>query len=242
MLFTEMGGLWVERNVRLIVTHVLELLSSSRATQTHVDAVYSRRCVSFVLRALLGRLLDESAQIEAAKELCNIITKQMNLVNEEIHSSVESNGSGMGGIPSIDVISTQHVLVCALQELGSLVRGLSTSSGSLISENILDHVLSVLLHPAPAAQLAATWCLRCVTAALPSQLTPMIDRCADKIKLLHGSAEAVGGYAHAFAALVGGVYQCPLGIPNWKGKVSTVPEIKQTMVSFFRSGEILSLR
>lgn len=220
MLFTEMGSLWVERNVSLILTHVLELLSSSKATQTHVDAVYSRRCVSFVLRALLGRLLDESAQIEAAKELCNIITKQMNLVNDAIHANAESNGSSASGLPSMDVISTQHVLVCALQELGSLIKGLSTSSISLVSENILDHVLSVLLHPAPAAQLAATWCLRCVTTALPSQLSPMIDRCADKIKLLHGSAEAVGGYAHAFAALVGGVHQCPLGIPNWKGKVS----------------------
>jgi len=118
-----------------------------------------------------------------------------------------------------DVISTQHVLVCALQELGCLVQGLSTNGMSLIHENLLDHVLSVLLHPAPAAQLLAAWCLRCITVAAPSQATPLIDRCINRISSLKSSGEAVGGYAHTLAALVGGVYQCPLGIPHAKGRV-----------------------
>lgn len=208
----------MSKNIGLILTHVLELLSNPKATNTHVDAVYSRRCVSFILRAVLGRLLDDSTQIEAAKEICTLITKKMNLVNNIIHSYTDNNGpSGVQGME--EVINTQHVLICALQELGSLIQGLGTSAFSLVSENVIDHVVSVLLHPAPAAQLAAAWCLRCVTVAVPSQLTPTIDRCVDRINALKASGEAVGGYTHALAALIGGVHQCPLGIPHAKGKV-----------------------
>ncbi|XP_015763644.1 PREDICTED: HEAT repeat-containing protein 5B-like isoform X1 [Acropora digitifera] len=218
IFFTEMGGVWIQRNIGLILKHVLELLSSPKATQTHVDAVYSRRCISFILRAVLGRLLGEPAQLEAAKELCSLITKQMNMVNEAVHNAADGSNSSSAILSMDDVISTQHVLVCALQELGCLVQGLSTTALSLMQENLLDHVFSVLLHPAPAAQLLAAWCLRCMSVAAPSQATPLIDRCVDRISSLKSSGEAVGGYAHTLAALVGGVYQCPLGIPHAKGK------------------------
>ena len=219
IFFTEMGGVWIQRNICLILKHVLELLSSPKATQTHVDAVYSRRCISFIFRAVLGRLLGEPAQLEAAKELCSLITKQMNMVNEAVHSAADGSNSTGVILSMDDVVSTQHVLVCALQELGCLVQGLSTTALSLIQENLLDHVLSVLLHPAPAAQLLAAWCLRCIIVAAPSQAAPLIDRCINRISSLKSSGEAVGGYAHTLAALVGGVHQCPLGIPHGKGKV-----------------------
>ncbi|PFX25411.1 HEAT repeat-containing protein 5B [Stylophora pistillata] len=219
IFFTEMGGLWVQRNISLILKNVLELLSSPKATQTHVDAVYSRRCISFILRAVLGRHLGEPAQLDAAKELCSLITKQMNMVNDAVHSASDGSSSASVIQNTDDVISTQHVLVCALQELGCLVQGLSTTAMSLIQENLLDHVLSVLLHPAPAAQLLAAWCLRCITVAVPSQATPLIDRCINRISSLKSSGEAVGGYAHTLAALVGGIHKCPLGIPHAKGKV-----------------------
>lgn len=218
IFFTEMGGVWIQRNICLILKHVLELLSSPKATQTHVDAVYSRRCISFIFRAVLGRLLGEPAQLEAAKELCSLITKQMNMVNEAVHSAADGSNSTGVILSMDDVVSTQHVLVCALQELGCLVQGLSTTALSLIQENLLDHVLSVLLHPAPAAQLLAAWCLRCIIVAAPSQAAPLIDRCINRISSLKSSGEAVGGYAHTLAALVGGVHQCPLGIPHAKGK------------------------
>jgi hypothetical protein len=39
----------------------------------------------------------------------------------------------------------------------------------------------------------------------------------DKLK---SSPEAVSGYSSAIAALLGGVYQCPLGIPHAKGIAS----------------------
>lgn len=70
-----------------------------------------------------------------------------------------------------------------------------------------------------AARLGAAWCLRCVAVALPYQLTPLVDRCAECINNLKTSPEAVTGYSFAMAALLGSVHQCPLGISHTKGKV-----------------------
>lgn len=86
---------------------------------------------------------------------------------------------------------------------------------------LLETVTSVLLHPSMAARLAAAWCLRCVAVALPYQLTPLLERCAERINSLKTSPEAVSGYSFAMAALLGGVHQCPLGIPHAKGKVGS---------------------
>uniref|UniRef100_A0A4W5JB35 Uncharacterized protein n=1 Tax=Hucho hucho TaxID=62062 RepID=A0A4W5JB35_9TELE len=68
----------------MFLSHVLDLVSHPRATQTHVEAVYSRRCVSFMLRSTLGGLLGEKAQIAAGKDLCQAISKQMRAVGKEI--------------------------------------------------------------------------------------------------------------------------------------------------------------
>lgn len=83
MFVTTLGGQWLERNFATFLSHVLDLVSHPRATQTHVEAVYSRRCVSFMLRATLGSLLGEKAQIAAGKEICQAISKQMRAVGKE---------------------------------------------------------------------------------------------------------------------------------------------------------------
>ncbi|XP_019726082.1 HEAT repeat-containing protein 5B [Hippocampus comes] len=214
---TTLGGQWLERNFATFLSHVLDLVSHPRATQTHVEAVYSRRCVSFMLRATLGGLLGEKAQIAAGKEICQAISKQMRAVDAVVN---DPNGENKTG--ATDVSASQHVMVCALKELGSLVQSLSATASPLIQEpsiGLLETVTSVLLHPSMAARLAAAWCLRCVAVALPYQLTPLLDRCAERINSLKSSPDAVSGYSFAMAALLGGVHQCPLGIPHSKGKL-----------------------
>ncbi|XP_069811518.1 HEAT repeat-containing protein 5B [Dendropsophus ebraccatus] len=214
---TALGGQWLERNFATFLSHVLDLVSHPRATQTHVEAVYSRRCVSFILRATVGSLLGEKAQNAAAKEICQAIGKQMKSVEAVVNEANNENKVG-----TADVSASQHVMVCALQELGSLVQSLNSTASPLIQEpsiGLLDTVTSVLLHPSMAARLAAAWCLRCVAVALPFQLTPLLDRCAERLNNLKNSPEAVSGYSFAMAALLGGVHQCPLGIPHSKGKM-----------------------
>lgn len=214
---TALGGQWLERNFAAFLSHVLDLVSHPRATQTHVEAVYSRRCVSFILRATVGSLLGEKAQIAAAKEIGQAIGKQMKAVETVMSDTSGENKSG-----AADIAASQHVMVCALQELGSLVQSLNATAAPLIQEasvGLLETVTSVLLHPSMAARLAAAWCLRCVAVALPFQLTPFLDRCAERLNSLKSSPEAVSGYSFAMAALLGGVHQCPLGIPHAKGKM-----------------------
>uniref|UniRef100_A0A2K6GY98 HEAT repeat containing 5B n=1 Tax=Propithecus coquereli TaxID=379532 RepID=A0A2K6GY98_PROCO len=164
---------------------------------------------------------------------CEVSWKSVtNLYHNSVHphqrhdfvflEAVVNDTSGENKSGAADIAASQHVMVCALQELGSLVQSLNATASPLIQEasiGLLEIVTSVLLHPSMAARLAAAWCLRCVAVALPFQLTPFLDRCAERLNNLKTSPEAVSGYSFAMAALLGGVHQCPLGIPHAKGKM-----------------------
>ena len=85
---------------------------------------------------------------------------------------------------------------------------------------LLDTVVSVLLHPAAPARLAAAWCLRSVAMATPSQRCVLLDRCAERLAALKSSPEAVAGYSAAVAALLAGAQHCSLGLPHGKAQVT----------------------
>lgn len=69
-----MGGVWLEKHLPLVTRHLLYLLVNPKTITTHVDAVYSRKCINFVLRISFSRLLGETSQTAAAKCLCQIIS------------------------------------------------------------------------------------------------------------------------------------------------------------------------
>lgn len=214
-----LGGAWLEKNFAVFLSHTLSLVSqlNSKATQTQTDAVCCRRCVSFILRATVGGLLGEKAQIAAAKDVCQAIWKLKKVVD-----AVLSDGNLETRLSSTDVAASQHALVCALQELGNLIHGLGTTAAPLLQESstgLLDSIISVTLHPSICVRLAAAWCLHCIAVALPSQLTPLLDRCLERITTLKSLPEAVTGFSFAVAALLGAVAHCPLGIPHEKGKI-----------------------
>ena len=77
-----MGSLWLEQHMPEILNHVLGLVANPKTAQTHVDAVYARKCVQFIMRSLIGGMLGEKAQIAAAKELCQIIIRQMAIMGK----------------------------------------------------------------------------------------------------------------------------------------------------------------
>ncbi|NXN88262.1 HTR5A protein, partial [Bombycilla garrulus] len=214
-----LGAQWFERNFSTFLSHILDLVSQShpKAVQSPMEAVGCRRCVSFILRATVGGLLGEKAQIAAAKEICQAIWKLKKVVDAAMSdSNLETK------INTADVTASQHVLVCALQELGSLIHGLGTTAAPLLQDSstgILEAVISVILHPSISVRLTAAWCLRCVAVALPSYVSLLLDRCIERLSALKSCPEAVTGYSFAVAALLGAVKQCPLGIPHGKGKV-----------------------
>ena len=65
--FKEMNNPWVVNNLHYIVSHLLELLANSKSTPTHVEAVYSRKCISFVMECLINSLLGEASQVLVKK-------------------------------------------------------------------------------------------------------------------------------------------------------------------------------
>ncbi|XP_034370229.1 HEAT repeat-containing protein 5A isoform X4 [Arvicanthis niloticus] len=214
-----LGGAWLEKNLAVFLSHILSLVSQSnpKATQTQIDAVCCRRCVSFILRATIGGLLGEKAQAAAAKDICQAVWKL-----KRVMDAVLSDGNLETRLSSMDVAASQHMLVCALQELGNLIHSLGTTAAPLLqdaSTGLLDSVISVVLHPSISVRLAAAWCLHCIAVALPSYLTPLLDRCLERLTILKSSPEAVTGFGFAVAALLGAVTHCPLGIPHGKGKI-----------------------
>ncbi|XP_062350328.1 HEAT repeat-containing protein 5A [Cinclus cinclus] len=214
-----LGAQWLERNFSVFLSHILDLVSQShpKAVQSPMDAVGCRRCVSFILRATVGGLLGEKAQIAAAKEICQAIWKLKKVVDAAMSDSnleIKSN--------TADATASQHVLVCALQELGSLIHGLGTTAAPLLQDSstgVLEAVISVILHLSISVRLTAAWCLRCIAVALPSYVSLLLDRCVERLSALKSCPEAVTGYSFAVAALLGAVKHCPLGIPHGKGKV-----------------------
>ncbi|TDG98505.1 hypothetical protein EPR50_G00201100 [Perca flavescens] len=212
-----LGGSWLEGNFPAFLSLLMELASHGRATQTPGDAAVTRCCVSFILRSTLGSLLGEKAQTNAAKQLCLAVAAQKPAIDAAL-----TDGNVETRVSAADVAASQHMLVCCLLELGGLIQGLGTTAAPLLTDSstaLVDTVISVLLHPAASARLAAAWCLRCVATAMPSQCSPLLDRCAERLVALKSSPEAVAGYGAAVAALVAAVQHCPLGIPHTKGMV-----------------------
>ncbi|QQP56837.1 Uncharacterized protein FKW44_001638, partial [Caligus rogercresseyi] len=198
-----LGGLWLERQLVPFLSHILELVSHPKASSNHVDAVYSRRCAGFILRSLLGRLLGEKSQLKACEDLIQCVGR-LNKGQE----AKEGVSPAQSGDPS------QHALYVALKELGFLLLRLGTSARSLVQSDS-PPLLPTLMG---APRLAASWCLRCLTIAVPSILTPTIDKCLEDLEALKTSPEAISGYSSALAALLGSVRHTPLGIPHTRGK------------------------
>ena len=240
-----LGTSWIEQNLSLFINHVLELAGNPRASTSHVDAVYSRKCIAFILRSVIGSRLGEKAQFAAAKELATIITKYTTpqlLANLNSSSPTSSNDSGsstsftsMGSSTnstsalessSANIEYTQHILICALHELSLLVQSLGTSTSLLLQDScngLIDTLFLVILNPSHSVRLSAAWCLRSITTALPSLMTPLIDRCLEKMtglakQFTSYNTDAMSGFALALQALLGAVHRCPLGIPSQRAK------------------------
>ncbi|XP_050534619.1 HEAT repeat-containing protein 5B isoform X3 [Daktulosphaira vitifoliae] len=204
---------WLEKNLFAFMRHVLDLVVNPKSASSHVDAIYSRKCVSFILRSTLGQMLGEKAQSSACKELAIIVKKQMTSIDFSPENAKEFNQETIFG---------QHFLVCALQEIGCLLLNMGTIAVNLISDNtcnVIEIALSVLVHPSQAARLSAAWCIQCLCIALPSQCTLLIDRCIENIESTRATSEIISGYSAVLVSILGSVNVSPLGIPHMKGKI-----------------------
>ena len=246
ILLTEMGGGWVERNLPIITKHILELVSHPRTISTHIDAVYSRKCISFILRSVFGRLLGESAQFLAARHLCQFVSQtvassgsqplrhQSSRDNFGERSEQASSGEKEKDKEKDRLSLQQHMVICAVLEIGALVYSLNTAALPLVigeggggtfpqelvqrKPPLLLAMNEVLRLQQQAPRLAAAWCMFCVGLALPSQLSTLVDFFLLQLKSSKKSLSAIAGYSYALAALLGTVRSSDLGLPSSKAK------------------------
>lgn len=234
----------MERQLPIITKHILELVSHAKTISTHIDAVYSRKCVSFILRSVFGRLLGESAQFNAAKHLCQFVCQMASssLRSQNLRRNASEDQLEKSDQPEQTVgekekekerdkdkdksSMQQHMLICSVLEIGALIYNLNTAALPLVvgeglagnSSPLLSAMNSVLVLPYLAARLAGAWCMRCVGLALPSQLSMLLDYCLSKLKGSQKSLEAVSGFSHAIASLLGTVMYSELGLPSSKAR------------------------
>ncbi|XP_060805849.1 HEAT repeat-containing protein 5B [Amyelois transitella] len=209
-----MGGVWLERNMTTFLTRVLDLVANPKAASSHVDAVYSRKCINYILRNTLGKMLGEKAQASACREIIHIVIKQMNSIDFNPENAKDCNQ---------ETLFSQHLLVCALTEVGELAMQLGTSVQNLVSDtslNMIDAIFSVLEHPCVAARLAAARCARGVVRALPALAAPRLDACLDALDAQAPTPHHISGYSAALAAILGAVRSSPLGVPHGRGKIA----------------------
>ena len=230
-----MGGVWLEKHLAVIIKHVLDLLATPKTTSSHIDAVYSRKCVSFILETTFRKLFGEPTQMVAARELLQVVkslcgvkvVKGQDEADWSIVTSTNTSGSAS---------SNQHILVCAMLEVGRLVQAVNTAALPLLvgdhtttnldpggdntsSKGILMETLDLVLKsPSMAARLAAAWCMRCVAKALPSQLYNLVTSCLTQFEQFKSNPEAVSGYSQALAGLLGNVKASELGLPSSRAK------------------------
>lgn len=76
VFISTLGGAWLEAHFPTLLSLLMELVCDARVSENLAEAVYCRRCVSYILRASVGSLLGEKAQIAVAQELCLAISKQ----------------------------------------------------------------------------------------------------------------------------------------------------------------------
>jgi hypothetical protein len=141
----QLGCSWLERNFTFYVKHLLDLLTNLKANTTHMDAVFSRRCIFFILHSLCKRL-SEKAQLNAIKSFSVIIFKY----------KTESIGdlNDLNLVASKETVSQadlhQHVLICILLQMGCIFDDLGTCASTLINDSslkLIDTSLELLVHP-----------------------------------------------------------------------------------------------
>ncbi|PIO38409.1 hypothetical protein AB205_0106890, partial [Aquarana catesbeiana] len=156
IFISTLGAQWLSRNVPLLLSHVLELVSHQKATQNPVEACCARRCVSYILRATIGEMLSEKAQLEAAREICEVVKKLIKSVDLALSDSNQETRFG-----ATDISASQHVLVCALQELGDLILRLGTTVSPLLRDSSAGNTepgrrLTMLCKPEQLSLLTST--------------------------------------------------------------------------------------
>lgn len=141
MFFLEkMGGLFVERHLKHVMTHLIETVASPRTTtQSHLDSVFTRSCVLFILRSVFVNLLSDKAQRSACRDLGHILLKQLN----------QKSGP--------------NSLICVFEVVSMLVVSLESTVNSVVQDSsvgLVEITFSALTNSNATVRIYAAYLLR----------------------------------------------------------------------------------
>ncbi|KAK5119793.1 hypothetical protein LTR16_004715, partial [Cryomyces antarcticus] len=174
-----------------IASHLFNDLSSHPLViHNRYRQLITRKYVRIILESVVGQMLGETGQMNAAKYLINnVIIESSQTVNERPEP-------------------TKQALISALSALASLIKCLGAAINS-IAEICRDALLQVLQHPSYTVQVYASYCLQAFVLACPQQLLPSVTLCMNSVNrelnLLAGprrSTRKCVGYANGLAAVL----------------------------------------
>ena len=226
-LFKTLGESTIEQNYGVISRHLfIDLLS-------HPPWIYgnryrllmTRKFVRVILERVIGRMLGETAQMNACRFLLNEILKDY---PQAVKERPEPG---------------KQVLIGALSALTSLMQDLDAAVGG-IADTFREGLLQVLQHPSFTVQVHAARALRAFVLACPQQLLPAVTICMNSVSrelnLLSGLERRPRrclGYANGLAAILSTSSQNPL-----YGSLDVYARVLQQATTLLKSSGSSDLR
>ncbi|OQN95971.1 hypothetical protein B0A48_17914 [Cryoendolithus antarcticus] len=225
-IFRSLGESVVEQHYGEIARHLfVDVLSHPGLTFNVYRQLASRRYVRVVLERVIGRMLGETAQLNASRFLLNEIIKDY---PQAIKERAEP---------------TKQTLTAAVSALTSLIQCLAAGAGT-IAELCREGLLQVLQHPSFVVQIHAARALKALVLAVPQQLLPSVTICMNSVSrelnLLNTQRQSPKrciGYAHGLSAVLSASIRHPL-----YGSVDVYARVLEQATNLLKSSSSSDLR
>ena len=185
LLYRTLGVQFIENNYG----EILDLfLTVSDEDGPSIDGYDFQSITSYMLRDAVGKMLSESGQIRACREL----------VGKFQDWSVEKS-----------YLYSEKTLICILVELESLVRDLGPATRA-VDEEIVSTTMKLLDHQSYAVKLRLASFFRVFCLAMPVHITPFMNKLSILIQRDIGfmnpdnpsSINRLEGYIHSLSAII----------------------------------------
>lgn len=221
-----LGESVVEKGYADIARHLFtDILGHPSLQFNKYRQLMSRKFVRIILERVIGRMLGETAQLNACRFLLNDLIKDYPQAVKERPEP------------------TKHSLTGAISALTSLIGYLDAAVGS-IAELCREGLLQVLQHPSFTVQVHAARALRALVVSCPQQLLTTVTICMNSVNrelnLLAGPRQGPKrcvGQAHGLAAVLSASSLHPL-----YGSVDVYARVLQQATALLKSSGSSDLR
>ncbi|EMC96551.1 hypothetical protein BAUCODRAFT_480348 [Baudoinia panamericana UAMH 10762] len=225
-VFKALGESVVEKAFGDIARHLFsDVLSHPSLHWNKYRQLLSRKFIRVILERVIGRMLGETAQLNACRFLLNDIVKDY---PQAVRERPEP---------------TKQTLIGALSTIASLTEYLGAAIATL-ADTCREALIQVLQHPNFTVQIHAARALRTFVLACPQQLLPTVTICMNSVSrelnLLAGPRQGPKrciGYAHGLAAVLSASSHHPL-----YGSVDVYARVLQQATTLLKSSGSSDLR